>query len=316
MDDLDVRIFCEMAFKYVDYNRFSDRRVSPTEIGKKFGLDEKTVRLRVKKMEDEGFIKYYQAIPNLSLFGLPEICSCMFGVPNISSKLGAIDRFRKASFVVEIDDFMGPAFGVAFACASAGAARKMAEERAQEVELTLYPNMIERRIGAPQIQPNKLDWQIIRELRYDALRPTKEIAEALSITYRMAEYRISILLDSGVFFVVALINPKRQQGLIFYGLGITVSPERQSTLVSQLKEMYGEKLWFLRVPDRQSIIANLFAFTTGEPEDAQITVSKLQGVNSCFLLVNREHMEPDRPNWIDKSIEAEIEGSANPPATS
>ncbi len=25
--------------------------------------------MRIKKMEDEGFIKYYQAIPNLSLFG-------------------------------------------------------------------------------------------------------------------------------------------------------------------------------------------------------------------------------------------------------
>ena len=70
MDAKDVRIFCEIAFKGLDYDSFTDRRVSPLAIGRKLGLDEKTVRVRVKKMEDDGFIKYYQAMPSLALFQL------------------------------------------------------------------------------------------------------------------------------------------------------------------------------------------------------------------------------------------------------
>ena len=108
MDTLDVRIFCEMAFKYLDYNRFSERHVSPTKIGQKLGVDEKTVRLRVRKMEGDGFIKYYQAMPNLTLFGLNEICSFMFEAPSIPSKHTAIQHLRKAPLAVEIDDFLGP----------------------------------------------------------------------------------------------------------------------------------------------------------------------------------------------------------------
>jgi len=106
----------------------------------------------------------------------------------------------------------------------------------------MHPNLIGRRIGWPTIQPNKLDWKIIRELRYNALRMTKDIADSLFVTYRMAEYRISKLLDSRVFFVVALINPQNQEGVIFYGLGLTVEPEEQTALVAQLRNAHGQNL--------------------------------------------------------------------------
>lgn len=63
MDAKDVWIFCEIAFKGIDYDSFTDRRVSPSAIGRKLGLDEKTVRSRVKKMENDGFIKYIRLCP-------------------------------------------------------------------------------------------------------------------------------------------------------------------------------------------------------------------------------------------------------------
>jgi DNA-binding Lrp family transcriptional regulator len=73
LDAKDVRIFCEMAFGTTSFSAIQDRRVSPSEIGRKVSLDEKTVRVRVKKMEDDGFIKYYQVMPNLNLFGLGRV---------------------------------------------------------------------------------------------------------------------------------------------------------------------------------------------------------------------------------------------------
>ena len=54
MDAKDVRIFCEMAFKSPKFNAFRDRHISPSGIGRNIGLDEKTVRVRVRRMEDEG----------------------------------------------------------------------------------------------------------------------------------------------------------------------------------------------------------------------------------------------------------------------
>jgi DNA-binding Lrp family transcriptional regulator len=67
LDSTDVRIFCEMAFRDLGYEKFTERRPSAGEMGKKLGLDEKTVRSRVNRMEESGFIKYYQATPSLAL---------------------------------------------------------------------------------------------------------------------------------------------------------------------------------------------------------------------------------------------------------
>ncbi|HEY6237663.1 MAG TPA: winged helix-turn-helix transcriptional regulator, partial [Thermoplasmata archaeon] len=60
MDDQDVRIFCEMAFREGSYNTLGDRQPSLSGIGRRLGLDEKTIRSRVRRMEKDGFIRYYQ----------------------------------------------------------------------------------------------------------------------------------------------------------------------------------------------------------------------------------------------------------------
>jgi DNA-binding Lrp family transcriptional regulator len=57
MDARDVRIFCEVALKNPSINAFRGRDVSPSEIGKALKLDEKTVRVRIRRMEEDGFIK-------------------------------------------------------------------------------------------------------------------------------------------------------------------------------------------------------------------------------------------------------------------
>src|SRR6058998_2962944 len=101
MDAKDVRIFCEMAFKGLDYDSFTDRRVSPLAIGRKLGLDEKTVRVRVKRMEEDGFIKYYQALPNLSVFGLDSAISYRFEALNLSTKHKLVDNLKQAPNVIE-----------------------------------------------------------------------------------------------------------------------------------------------------------------------------------------------------------------------
>ena len=107
MDAKDVRIFCEIAFKGVDYDSFTDRRVSPSAIGRKLGIDEKTVRLRVKKMENDGFIKYYQAIPRLGFFQFKNINTYRFEALNIATKHGVIKYVHGLPFIVEAVDYLG-----------------------------------------------------------------------------------------------------------------------------------------------------------------------------------------------------------------
>ncbi|MDQ3851522.1 MAG: Lrp/AsnC family transcriptional regulator [Thermoproteota archaeon] len=309
MDAKDVRIFCEIAFKGLDYDSFTDRRVSPLAIGRKLGLDEKTVRVRVKKMEDDGFIKYYQAIPSLALFQLKNMNTYRLEALNIATKHRVIEYVQELPFIVEAIDYLGQVVSVSISGTSSEEIDQVAAGLANRFEL--YKRILGSRIiKEPVSVADRLDWQIIQQLRYDALSGVKELSESLSITPRMVEYRIKKLLGSGMVLVRAIINSQKEQGLIFYELEMSVDETKQYEVIKRLSEIYAEKLWSVRTLAAGVLLANFFAFTLAEPEEAYVNTLKLEGVRSCSLFIFKETVEPKRPNWMDGLIEQKIASSS------
>jgi hypothetical protein len=122
----------------------------------------------------------------------------------------------------------------------------------------------------------------------------------------MAEYRVTKLLESKVFFIRAMIDARRQQGITFYILTIFVDPTRQAAVLDELKKAHGEKLWLVLTPKEGVIVGNLFSHTVGEPEEALVRALKLEGAKQGSLVILKEWIEPERPNWIDQLIEEKI----------
>jgi DNA-binding Lrp family transcriptional regulator len=309
LDAKDVRIFCEIAFKGLDYDSFTDRRVSPLAIGRKLGLDEKTVRVRVKKMEDDGFIKYYQAMPSLALFQLKNMNTYRFEALNIATKHRVIEYVQELPFIVEAIDYLGQVVSVSIAGTSSEKIDQVVAGLANRFELYKWI-LGSRIIREPVSVTDRLDWQVIQKLRYDALSGVKELSESLSITPRMVEYRIKKLLGSGMLLVRAIINSQKQQGLIFYELEMSTDETKQYEVIKQLSEIYVEKLWSVRTLAAGVLLANFFAFTLAEPEEAYVNTLKLEGVRSCSLFIFKETVEPKRPNWMDGLIEQKIASSS------
>ena len=332
MDAQDVLIFCEMAFKYTDFNAPLERRISPSEIGKKLGLDEKTVRLRVKKMEEDGFVKYYQVVPNLALFNLQ---SRMYGFQarDISSKHQAIESLQVTPRVVEIIDTLGEGFSVTLAGPSSDEVDRLALETKNRLHLGRAFKAVDWPAVTPMMTPSRLDWQIVQACRYDALCSATDIAEKLSITPRMVEYRMNKLLESRACFIKAMIDVQSQKGIIFYNMALFVD-ETAQTLPNALKDLHGDKLWAL-VPSRPfssiflklglkerlfsvlmphggCVFANFFADTPGESEKALMKTLKLKGVKRAYMSITKEWIEPRRPTWMDKLIEEKISAQEPP----
>jgi DNA-binding Lrp family transcriptional regulator len=308
LDAKDVRIFCEIAFKGLDYDSFTDRRVSPLAIGRKLGLDEKTVRVRVKKMEDDGFIKYYQAMPSLALFQLKNMNTYRFEALNIATKHRVIQYIQELPFIVEAIDYLGQIVSVSISGTSSEEIDQVASGLANRFEL--YKWILGSRIMKESVSvADRLDWQIIQELRYDALSGVKELSESLSMTPRMVEYRIKKLLGSGMLLVRAITNSQKQQGLIFYELEMSVDETKQYDVIKRLSEIYAEKLWSVRTLAAGVVLGNFFAFTLAEPEEAYVNTLKLGGVRSCSLFIFKETVEPKRSNWMDRLIEQKIASS-------
>jgi DNA-binding Lrp family transcriptional regulator len=303
LDSTDVRILCEMAFADPSYEEFEERHPSAADLGRKLGLDKKTVRVRVKRMEESGFIKYYQAMPNLALFGMRVVSLFRFEALNLSTKKAVISHLHEVPRIVESSDYLGPSLTGSLAGATREEARSGADYLASRYELGTVV-LGSRAIKEPVSRIDSLDWQIIKGLRYDARSSDRDLAEALSVTERMVGYRVSKLLRSGAIRTKAVIDPRRQAGLVFYELELTIDPQKRGAISKWLGERYGEKLWNLRVPMADSILASLFCFTIAEPEESAIEVLGVDGVKRCQLFILKEVIEPKRPNWIDVLIES------------
>jgi DNA-binding Lrp family transcriptional regulator len=305
MDEKDVKIFCEMGFKYYNYTG-KNRRPSPKEIGAKLGLDEKTVWSRVRRMESEGFIQSYRAIPNPVLFGLPLLCTYGLRAPNVIAKRTATQKLREASGVLDIGDFLGETIGVTLVAASEEDATKRIKELSEQTGLPGMPFIPPRRFPTPTPTPNKLDWQLIKALRYNAIRPTSEVSEELTITHRTAEYRISRLLESQVLFVRAFINAKDPKGIILYSLYLELEEGAHEMAKRELLLKYKDRLWFEFSPPAPMLFMNLFATSIGEPEDELLETLSHPGVRSGSLTIIKGWIEPKAPSWIDRMVEDKI----------
>jgi DNA-binding Lrp family transcriptional regulator len=219
---------------------------------------------------------------------------------------------QELPFIVEGIDYLGQVVSVSISGTSSEEIDQVASGLANKFELYKWI-LGSRTIREPVSVADRLDWQIIQGLRYDALSGVKELSESLSITPRMIEYRIKKLLGSGTLLVRAIINSQKQQGLIFYELEISVDESKQYKVIKQLSEIYSEKLWSVRSLSGGILLGNFFAFTLAEPEEAYVHTLKLEGVRSCSLFIFKETVEPKRPSWMDRLIKQKITSSSSKP---
>jgi DNA-binding Lrp family transcriptional regulator len=295
-----------MAFTDPGYEEFEERHPSAADLGKKLGLNTKTVSARVKRMEESGFIKYYQATPNLALFGMRVLSLFRFETLNLSTKIAAINHLHEAPRLVEASDYVGPFLTGSVAGSTGEEARSGADYLASRYELGII-GLGSRTIKEPVSRIDNLDWQIIKALRYDARSTDRDLSEALSVTRRMIGYRISKLLRSGAIRTKAVIDPQRQGGLVFYELQLTIDPKSRDSISKWLGERHGRNLWSLSIHTADIIVASLFCFTIGKPEESAVEVLKLEGIKRCQLFILKEVIEPKRPNWVDAVIEQRIQ---------
>jgi len=132
------------------------------------GLDEKTVRLRIRKMEREGFIQYYQAIPNLRLLGQSLAYLCNFQATNVTTKKRAIDSFCEADGIIDIADYLGESFGVTVSAASEEDAQQTMAKLAKQVGIPRFVFLPPRQFPSSLRSLGKLDWQLVKNLRGSA----------------------------------------------------------------------------------------------------------------------------------------------------
>lgn len=196
LDELDMRIIRELGSPT---SPPWNVRLSYADISRRLGVDEETVRLRVKRARERGAFPTWQLMINPHLLGCDAV-TLELEVEAEERKARAISQIKLVDGVTKIHDYRGK--GVQVALYS-----EPGESLARKIRLIESicgsPTSAQwtSRFPEPSMLMTRTDWKIVRALREDPGRDLAEVATSVGTTPRTVQRRLSKMREGEAIFL-------------------------------------------------------------------------------------------------------------------
>jgi DNA-binding Lrp family transcriptional regulator len=207
-DDLDIRIIKALAspssFQW-------DVRISYAHVAAGLGVDEETIRNRLKHMNDVRFLRGWQLILNPALLGR-EAAIVELHVDESESKPEVISRLSLLPGVTLIDDFYGKDLAVSTLYENHSTLERQVRLMAS---LCGGSAPVSWKLGFPpcKLIPTRTDWRIMRALRRDGRGRLSDVARSLRLSTRTVKRRMTQLVDGNAFYLDPVLNLENVGGV-------------------------------------------------------------------------------------------------------
>jgi DNA-binding Lrp family transcriptional regulator len=169
---------------------------------------------------------------------------------------------------------------------------------------TAPERIYERHMPSVERTLTRLDWRILKALRYKGRRPLAEVADEVGVSLRTIRRRFDRMATEGSFFVVPAIDPGKAPGMLLYELLFHLNPDAPESVPGQVLRLLDDRYLYHYVPSSKAL-GNfdilLYAESSGETEEVRQKVRSLPGVAKVTALVFRAWRE--YTGWIDGAIE-------------
>jgi DNA-binding Lrp family transcriptional regulator/copper chaperone CopZ len=209
LDDLDFGILRELGGS--NLSRWNVRE-SYSDIARKLGVDEETVRARVKKASERGLIPAWRIMVNPLLIDCRE-AHLEIEVRDEERKAEAVSKIKGLDGVYGIVDFLGKEIAVlTYYEDNDSLAREVKQMESicgsQRLALLEKPSL------RPSLQMRRLDWRIIGAMREDAWRDLDDVAKLLGVSLRTVQRRLSAMRDGKAIYLLRPPNAEAVAGLM------------------------------------------------------------------------------------------------------
>lgn len=227
LDTLDVRIVRAFFQNQALSPLSPDFRESVASIARKVGGDEDTVRHRLKKIQGSGFIAEWRLFLNPSVFGGGEL-SVAVDVDPSSPKADLVEQLRLVPGVI----FVSVCYDSLVACI----------DYENELSLPRTVELVRRLSGAqtPWVRRNAFpacravfrarDWDLIRALRRNPLKPCADLGAELGLSSRTTRSRLEKIAAEQVMFAWPFLNLRAVSGGVFTHLNVEYPRERKAEI--------------------------------------------------------------------------------------
>jgi DNA-binding Lrp family transcriptional regulator len=196
LDDLDIKIIRALGSpKSPQWNV----RESYANISRKLVVDEETVRLRVKRMKERGFLPAWRLMVNPRLFDW-EAASLELDVDTEERKPKVVSQIRLVDGVTRIIDFRGKELLVSV-CSEKGESLTRKIQLIESICGSSKSTVWKSRFPPTHARMKKIDWMILNAMREDARRDLDGVAQELGVSTRTVQRRLSAMIEGKAVYL-------------------------------------------------------------------------------------------------------------------
>jgi DNA-binding Lrp family transcriptional regulator len=257
-------------------------RKSYVDVARNLDVDEETVRNRIKRLKESGFLIGWRLLPNPSLFERgPVMQHLTFDGP--ATKEEAISRLKHmdgvnvvaslygADLLITLFDDEGRA--ASRGLATLGSKREPAEWRGISLPPTAF-----------RMTPT--DWQIVRLMLRDAERSLAEVAAEVKVSVRTVKRRLDSMMASSAIFIMPIIDQAKSTG-VSYQVSVE-SKEGRKSEVDRLVTSRIENLVFKAADSSNTLIYGFSGKNVTEGKELLDWLKKQPGVECVRINIVEE----------------------------
>ena len=296
-DDLDVKLMRELvspgSFRW-------DVRESYSTIAKKLGVDEETVRKRLKRAQLAGVLEGFHLIPNPHLFNM-DSSAIELEVDDEANKPEVISQIALLEGVVLIVDFHGSRVRVVIYCESdQGLARKvqliskMCASQGEVHWTESFPSC--------RVKMKRTDWLILRSLRREAKKLLVDVADEVHISTRTVRRRFEGMIEGNAFYLMPITSYEKSAVVM---CSYTVDcPDRLLKKSADLSiKTLLQRIIFSNTSAKRYSVFSVLCNNFGEADNIRKEIAGVKGVESVKMGVVRKVIYV--PDWLDERIARE-----------
>jgi DNA-binding Lrp family transcriptional regulator len=269
-------------------------RKSHADVARRLGVDEETVRNRLRRMRESGHLLGWCLFPNPALLGCTAV-SLLLEFDASSSKEAAILRLKQEEGVTNIASNYGNSLEVMVFDDGEGLSSHQLRKIETLAKVQRVPGM---RLPPTSYRMAPTDWQIVKLMLRDAERKVSEVAAQIKISSKSVKRRLDAMMDSSAIFVVPMVDQRRSSG-VSYRLIIETKDGRRSEVDSLLSSRI-ENLRFKAADSANGLIFGFSGRNVEEGNKVMRWVKQLQGVKSARITIFEEVFYVF--DWLEREI--------------
>ena len=272
-----------------------------SDIAKKLGVDEETVRVRIRQVQHAGTIVQWLLEVNPHVLER-EATSVLLEVNDASSKQKMISQVKLVDGVVMIIDLFDRPLRVEFY-------HENETDRQRKLDLIKLicgdknPTYWQRGFPPCNAKLKRTDWEILKALRKDPTQSNADIAGKLRVSLRTVKRRLSHMIEADIIYSHMLGDVKRVPG-IAYSILMNCMNEKQKHEIDKMILSKLDNAVFVDTRNKHySLYAAVF-HNMGEAEETYRWIKKIDGTMNIWMNMIREII-PVRA-WLDDEIDKHL----------